>query len=161
MKDSVDGFMEQWAKERPDLDASPMGVIGRLHRLAPRLDAELRPVFASAGLANGEFDILASLRRSGAPYELTPTQLSRALMITGGAVTKRVDRLVAAGLVRRDVSQQDARGRLIGLTPEGLQTVDDLATRHFANEARLLEPLTPREREQLGNLLRKLLIEHD
>lgn len=151
--DHVGRILEQWRAERPDLDTSPMGVIGRLHRLAARLDDELRPVFAAAGLASGDFDVLASLRRSGAPYELTPGELGATTMVTSGAVTKRVDRLVAAGLVERTVCADDARSRRVRLTDEGFRLVDDLVERHVANEHRLLAGLTERQRASLAHLL--------
>lgn len=151
--DHVGRILEQWRVERPDLDTSPMGVIGRLHRLAARLDAELRPVFAEAGLGDGDFDVLASLRRAGAPYELTPGELGASTMVTSGAVTKRVDRLIAAGLVERHVCADDARSRRIRLTDEGLALVDDLVERHVANEHRLLAGLSDRERTRLAHLL--------
>src|SRR3954471_5184543 len=120
-QDAVDRIAEQWARERPDLDVGPMLVIGRLHRLAELLDQGLRPVFAEAGLGNGDFDVLASLRRAGAPYRLSPSELIASTMVTSGAVTKRVDRLAARGLVTRSVSAEDGRGRLVELTPEGLR----------------------------------------
>ena len=97
--DHVGRIMAQWAVERPDLDVSPQGIIGRLHRLAVQLDEELRPVFAAAGLSDGDFDVMAALRRSGAPYELSPGQIADTTMVTSGAVTKRLDRLEGAGLV--------------------------------------------------------------
>ena len=151
--DHVGRLMEQWHRERPDLDVSPMGVIGRLHRLAEALDEQLRPVFAAAGLGRGEFDVLAALRRSGAPYELTPGELAASTMVTSGAVTKRVDRLEQAGLITRTVSGDDARSRRIRLTPAGLELVDRLVGQHVANEHRLLSSLSRAEREQLAALL--------
>ncbi|WP_295658281.1 MarR family winged helix-turn-helix transcriptional regulator [uncultured Nocardioides sp.] len=153
--DHVGRLMEQWRVERPDLDVSPMGVIGRLHRLSAALHDQLRPVFAAAGLSDGEFDILASLRRSGAPYELTPGELSATTMVTSGAVTKRLDRLVGAGLVSRSVCADDARSRRIRLTPGGLALVDRLVGEHVANEHRLLSGLTEAERSRLASLLEK------
>ncbi len=156
--DAVDRIMEQWAVERPDVDVSPMGVIGRLHRVAALLDGELRTVFATAELGNGDFDVLATLRRSGAPYQLTPGELSGATMVTSGAVTKRIDRLERAGLVTRSVSESDARGRVVGLTEEGRRLVDELVVAHMANEARLLRSLSGRERAQLAGLMSKLLV---
>ncbi|WP_246081860.1 MarR family winged helix-turn-helix transcriptional regulator [Nocardioides litoris] len=151
--DHVARLLEQWRVERPDLDVSPMGVIGRLHRLAARLDEELRPVFAAAGLAAGDFDVLAALRRSGAPYELTPGELGATTMVTSGAVTKRVDRLVAAGHVERRPCADDARSRRVRLTAGGLVLVDRLVEEHVANEHRLLDALEPGEREALAGLL--------
>ncbi len=156
--DAVDRIAEQWARERPDLDMAPMMVVGRLHRVADLLDQELRPVFAEADLGNGDFDVLASLRRAGAPYKLTPTELAGTTMVTSGAVTKRVDRLVKQGLVERTVSETDGRGRVVALTREGKKVQERLHPRHLANEERLLGALSPAEREQLGRLLNKLLL---
>lgn len=157
-KDGVDRIVDQWAVERPDLDSGPMKVVGRLHRLAALLDVELRPPFAAEGLGNGDFDVLASLRRSGPPYRLNASELGATMMVTGGAVTKRVDRLERMGLVTRTVDEHDARGRLIGLTPLGREVVDRVVGKHWANEDRLLAPLSAQEREQLAGLLRKLLL---
>ena len=122
--DAVDRIVDQWRRERPDLDPSPMLVIGRLHRLAGLLEAELRPVFADAGLGDGDFDVLATLRRAGSPFLLTPGQLAEQTMVTTGATTKRLDRLQARGLIAREVSATDGRVRLVRLTDTGLATVD-------------------------------------
>jgi DNA-binding MarR family transcriptional regulator len=156
--DAVDRIVAQWARERPELDTRPMAVIGRLHRLAGLLDEELRSVFAAADLGNGDFDVLATLRRSGAPFQLTPGELSASMMVTSGAVTKRVDRLERKGLVERTVSVADRRGREIRLTGAGRALVDELVVDHWANEDRLLAALDPRERDLLAALLRKLLL---
>jgi len=157
-KDAVDRIVAQWARERPELDSGPMAVIGRLHRLADLLEGELRTVFASAGLGNGDFDVLASLRRAGAPYRLSPGDLSASTMVTSGAVTKRVDRLEQKGLVKRSVSAADGRGREIELTPRGRKLTDAIVVDHWANEDRLLAALDETERDQLVGLLRKLLL---
>jgi DNA-binding MarR family transcriptional regulator len=159
--DAVDRIAAQWAVERPELDSSPMQVIGRIHRVAALLDAGLRPPFAEEGLGNGDFDVLASLRRAGAPFRLTPTELTATMMVTSGAVTKRVDRLEKAGLVRRSVAEHDARGRLIELTERGVEVVDRLVVKHWANEDRLLSALDPGQRAQLVDLLRLLLLDLD
>ena len=111
----MDKILEQWARERPDLDASPIGLIGRLHRLADVLNVELLAVFGEEVLCDGDFDVLVTLRRHGAPYELTPGELGESTMVTSSAVTKRIDRLERAGLVTRTVSQADARSRRIRL----------------------------------------------
>jgi DNA-binding MarR family transcriptional regulator len=157
-RDAVDRIVAQWAVERPELDTGPMAVIGRIHRVGALLDVALRPPFASAGLGNGDFDVLATLRRAGAPFRLTPSELTATMMVTSGAVTKRVDRLEAAGLVTRSVSDRDARGRLIELTPAGLALTDRVVEEHWANEERLLAPLDPSERAALVSALRKLLL---
>ncbi|MCW2756605.1 MAG: hypothetical protein JWO46_351 [Nocardioidaceae bacterium] len=157
-QDAVDRIAEQWAVERPDLDIGPTLVIGRLHRVAELLDQALRPVFAKAGLGNGDFDVLASLRRAGPPYRLTPTELAATTMVTSGAVTKRVDRLVRDDLVARSVSDSDGRGRVIALTDAGRKVQEELHPEHLANEDRLLAALDETERSQLAALLSKLLV---
>jgi DNA-binding MarR family transcriptional regulator len=153
--DHVGRILEQWHRERPDLDVSPLGVVGRLHRLADALNAELRALFAEAGLSDGDFDVLASLRRSGAPYALTPTELAGTTMVTSGAVTKRVDRLESQGYVTRTVAAGDARGRVIALTDAGRALIDDLFPQHVANERRLLAGLSATEQDTLAVLLEK------
>lgn len=156
--DAVDRIAEQWALERPDLDVAPMLVVGRLHRVAEILDQRLRPVFAQADLGNGDFDVLASLRRAGAPYRLTPSELAATTMVTSGAVTKRVDRLEQQGLVERSVSSTDGRGRVVALTAKGREVQEQLHPQHLANEDHLLAALSPAERRTLGDLLSKLLL---
>jgi DNA-binding MarR family transcriptional regulator len=156
--DAVDRFAEQWARERPELDVGPMLVVGRIHRVAELLDQGLRPVFAQADLGNGDFDVLAALRRSGAPYRLTPTELAGATMVTSGAVTKRVDRLIGQGLVERTVSETDGRGRVVALTAEGKRVQELLHPQHLANEERLIGALDADERRRLCDLLSKLLL---
>jgi len=151
--DHVGRIIEQWGEQRPDLDVSPMGLIGRLHRLGARLNDELRPVFAEAGLGDGDFDVLAALRRSGPEHALTPGELGTTTMVTSGAITKRIDRLERAGLVTRTVSDTDARSRQVALTSDGLRLVDDLLERHVANEHRLVAGLSTEDRERLGELL--------
>jgi len=151
--DHVGRIMAQWHRERPDLDVSPQGVIGRLHRLAARLTEELVAVYAEFGLGEGEFDVLATLRRAGAPYELTPGELAAGTMVTSGAVTKRVDRLVERGLVTRRVGERDARGRVIALTADGRDLIDRAFEAHMANEHRLLAPLSQADRRDLERVL--------
>jgi DNA-binding MarR family transcriptional regulator len=157
-EDAVDRIVAQWARVRPELDPAPMEVVGRIHRVADLLEAALRPPFAAEGLGNGDFDVLASLRRAGAPYRLTATELTATMMVTSGAVTKRVDRLAAAGLVTREIGEHDGRSRLIQLTPEGLDVVDRVVVAHWANEDRLLSALDAEERAVLVVTLRKLLL---
>ena len=112
--DRIAEIVGQWRRERPDLDPTPLLIIGRIQQLAAVLDEALRPPFAAADLGNGDFDVLAALRREGEPYALTAGQLSHRMLVTTGAVTKRVDRLIARGLVSRSVSAADARGRVVG-----------------------------------------------
>jgi DNA-binding MarR family transcriptional regulator len=157
-QDGVDGILRQWRQERPDLDATPMGVIGRLSRLSRELEQRLDPVFARHGLEAGLFDVLATLRRSGEPYRMRPADLAQAVMLTSSGTTKRLDRLESAGLIERRPDPQDRRGLLIELTPAGLRLIDGAVTDHVAAEHRLLTALSPAERDQLAGLLRTLLL---
>lgn len=159
--DHVAQIMQQWRRERPDLDVSPQAVIGRLHRLADTLNHELDLVYAEFGVGDGEFDVLATLRRSGSPFELTPGELADSTMVSSGAVSKRVDRLTAAGLVSRRVSDTDARGRVVTLTADGRSLIDRAFTRHIANEHRLVGAFTDAERVQLAGLLEKWVLALD
>ena len=151
--DHVGRIMLQWHVERPGLDVSPMAVIGRLNRLSLRITDELVTVYAEFGLGEGDFDVLATLRRSGAPYELTPRGLADTTMVTSGAITKRIDRLEERGLVTRRVSDHDARGRVIALTPEGVDLIDHAFEAHLANEHRLIAGLSELQRQRLSDLL--------
>lgn len=154
--DLVDLIVAQWASERPDVDASPMHVVGRVSRIAADLDQALAPVFTAHGLGDGEFDVLATLRRTGEPFELSPGELGASMMVTSGAVTKRIDRLERSSLVTREVSRVDARARVVRLTDRGRHVVDEALEAHVANEERLIAGLSGSEREALGGLLRKL-----
>ena len=153
MVDHVGRIQQQWERERPDLDVSQPGVYWRMHGLEDRLREELTVGFGQFGLGEGEFDVLAALRRAGEPYELAPGELARHTMVTSGAATKRIDRLEAAGLVSRHVSEVDGRGRVVALTDAGLRVIDDAFTAHIATEHRLLEPLSAKERADLERLL--------
>ena len=155
-KDGVDRMIEQWARERPELDVSPIGVIGRISRLSRELEARLEPVYREHGLEHGWHDVLATLRRSGPPYRLRATEFTRTLMITSSGATKRLDRLERAGLIERSPDPEDRRGTLIGLTPAGRELIDGVTEAHLDNERRLLSALSGEEREQLANLLRTL-----
>ncbi len=160
-KDAVDAITAQWRDERPDLDPSPMGIIGRITRIAVLAQRELDEVFAQHGLAGGDFDVLATLRRSGAPYRLTPGALSRSTMVTTGGMTKRLDRLEAGGLIRRELDPSDRRGKLIALSDEGRALVDIAVEAHLRNEERILAGLPAKRRTELAALLRELLLTLD
>lgn len=161
MRDAVDRLLAQWHLERPDVDVAPIGVVGRLSRATRTLERGLQTEFARHGLQPWEFDIVATLRRSGEPYELTAGALASSSMVSSGAITNRIDRLVARGLVTREIDPDNRRTVRIGLTPEGRRLVDEVLPHHVANEAALLEPLSLAEREQLAGLLRKLLAAHE
>jgi DNA-binding MarR family transcriptional regulator len=157
-RDAVDRITSQWRQERPDLDPTPMGVIGRVSRIAALVQRELDRVFGQHGLAGGDFDVLATLRRAGSPYRLTPGALSRSTMVTTGGMTKRLDRLEAMGVIRREPDPHDRRGKLIALTDSGRTLIDTVVEAHLRNEERLLASLSPAKRGQLVRLLRELLL---
>lgn len=152
-QDHVARILNQWQHERPDVDVSPAAVIGRLHRLGDRLRAAIIEVYRRHGLTEGEFDVLAALRRQGSPYELAPGELAQHTMVTTGAISKRLDHLEEAGLVIRRENAADGRGRIVRLTAAGLRVFDQAFTEHMNNEARLIAPLNDSERAELERLL--------
>jgi DNA-binding MarR family transcriptional regulator len=155
--DHLDRIVEQWERERPDLAFEALGVLGRLFRVSELADTALAAGLADERDERGWFDVLAALRRSGAPYELNPTELSRAMLLSSGGTTKRLDRLEAAGLVERRPDPGDRRGTLVRLTRKGKTLIDRAVARHIVNEEALLRVLTPAEQRSLDRLLRKLL----
>ena len=157
MADNVQRVVDQWRRERPDLDVAPMAVLSRLWRFARLADAEIDEGFAAHGLQPGWFDVLATLRRAGEPYELTPTQLCESAMLSSGGMTKRLDRIAEAGLVQRHPDPDDRRGIRVRLTEEGRELVDRAVEGHVEREHRLLGPLSARDRDTLNALLMKLL----
>ena len=155
--DHVDRIMSQWAAVRPDVDSSPIAVVGRVSRLSRVLDRVLAENFTRHGLENWMYDVLATLRRSGEPYELTAGDLVRQTMVTTGAITNRIDRLEDRGLVERDRTD-DRRKVVVRLTPRGRRLVDEVVGDHMATEREILSPLSRRQQEVLARLLRRLLI---
>jgi DNA-binding MarR family transcriptional regulator len=154
----VDHVREQWARQRPDLDTSPIGMVARVGRLARYFDHGLERVFAEHGLRRESWDALASLRRIGPPFRLSPTDLYRGLMRSSGAMTNRLHRLERDGLIRRVPDPADGRGLLVELTEQGLRLVDKVASAHLDNEREMLAALTPAEQGRFVQLLRKLLL---
>lgn len=152
-EDHVARIQAEWARERPDVDVSPQGVIGRLHRLAGLLTEQLCLVYRRYGLNEGEFDVLAALRRAGYPFERAPGELATFTMVTTGAMTKRIDRLERSGLVTRRRSAEDGRGRVVALTPAGRELIDRAFADHMSNERRMLDELDPDEAARLETLL--------
>jgi len=158
MDDSVDRVLAQWRTARPDLDPSPMGVIGRLSRASRLTERALQKVFTEHGLQPGEFDILATLLRAGGPRGMTAGALAASAMVTSGAITNRIDRLVTKALVTRDTDPANRRTVLIDLTPSGRELINRAVADHLTNEERLLDAFSPRQREKFTSLLRTLLI---
>jgi DNA-binding MarR family transcriptional regulator len=155
-RDGVDLILEQWRRERPELDPSPIGVVGRISRLARELEQRLEPVYGDQGLEPGWYDVLATLRRAGPPYRARPTEFAGALMLTSSGTTKRLDRLEQAGLITRGPDPDDRRATLITLTDPGLELIDRATEAHLENERRLLAALTVADQKRLADLLRKL-----
>lgn len=155
--DEVAGLVAAWNVERPDLDTSPMLVLSRVSRLSRQLDLARRDAFASHDLEPWEFDVLASLRRSQAPYALTPGVLMAELLVSSGTMTNRVNRLESKGFVYRSPCREDRRAVLITLTPKGRERVDGAMEALLACERRILAPLPPAERAQLAGLLARVL----
>lgn len=155
--DHVDKITEQWRRERPDLDVEPMAVIGRLQRISQHLTAGMGQNFSNHSLNGPSFDVLATLRRSGAPYALSPGDLMATSMITSGTMTNRIDQLEKRGLVQRLPNPQDGRGFLISLTKQGFALVDKALKDHVEKQAELTAILTHEERADLNRLLEKFL----
>ncbi|WP_328445290.1 MarR family winged helix-turn-helix transcriptional regulator [Amycolatopsis sp. NBC_00438] len=160
-EDAVDAVVSAWARERPDLDLTAIGVAGRLGRLSLVLGPAQERVFGKFGLQRGEFDVLAALRRSGEPYTLIPSELSATLMMSRAGMTSRLDRLEAAGFVERTLDPNDRRSFRIRLTDRGFEVVDAAMTEHTANVTELLSSLRGKELGLLDDVLRKLLREYD
>ena len=156
--DHMDSILAQWGQEKPDLDVTALGLMGRLFRAAQLADLELAHGIAQHDLQPGWFDLLPALRRAGSPFELNPTQLMAPTMLSAGGMTKRLDRLEDAGLVERRPDPGDRRGTLVGLTKRGQEIVDAALVTHLGNEERLLQTLSASERRTLDALLRKLLV---
>jgi len=155
-KDQVDRARAQWAKELPDLDTGPMEVLGRIWRLSRLATPSIEATFASFGLDRGEFDVVGTLRRSGPPYRLTPTELYRSLMIASGSLTHRLGRLEKAGLVRRVPSENDGRSLAVQLTDEGVRRAEAAFREDMASEADVISSFDPDKRARLAALLREL-----
>jgi DNA-binding MarR family transcriptional regulator len=161
LSDEVDELVAAWRIQRPDLDVEPLQVLSRVSRLARHLDIARRGAFASHGLETWEFDVLSALRRAGPPFQLTPGALLRATLVTSGTMTNRIDRLAAAGLVRREPDPRDRRGVLVTLSERGRAVVDAAFTDLLDREQALLAALGEDQRQLLADLLRTLLAPFD
>ena len=157
-EDAIDRIVHQWNRERPDLDVSATHVLQRITRLYLLQSNSFAEVLGRFGLTFGEYEVLAALVRSGPPYRMKPSELVGALVLSSGAMTNRIDRVEAAGLVRRLPDPEDRRGTLVALTDRGRRVVDEAVRAHLENEERLLSVLSASERRQLADLLRKLLL---
>ncbi|MEL0169855.1 MAG: MarR family transcriptional regulator [Pseudomonadaceae bacterium] len=155
--DHIDRILNQWRRERPDLDVSPMGTIGRIKLLNLLLMQSMEKTWSEFGLNGASFDVLATLLRSGTPYALSPGDLIASTMVTSGTMTNRIDQLVKLGLVERVKNPEDGRGFLISLTPEGHQLISNAVTAHVETQHALVAPLPPEQQAQLDSLLAQFL----
>jgi DNA-binding MarR family transcriptional regulator len=152
--DDVDRIVRAWTSERPDVDSKPLEVLSRVTRISKHLDRLRRAVFSVHGLDIWEFDVLATLRRAGKPYQLTPTALMVQTLVTSGAMTNRINRLEARGLVSRQADPEDGRRVVVALSDPGRKVVDRALDDLLSAEQRALEPLSLAERKELASLLR-------
>ena len=156
--DAVDRILEQWRAERPDLDPSAKAITGRIVRLSSIFQRRFGEAFAELDLTEGDYGVLVALRRSGAPFELTPTELARTRMMTSGGMTAVIDRLERRSLLERVPNPADRRGSIVRLTGEGRSVIDRAMEIHAVVEHELLTVLTDQDRESLAGLLRRLLL---
>ena len=156
-KDAVDAIIDQWARARPDLDTRAMEVFGRIYRLSRTMGDRMEKAYVPYGISRGEFDVLATLRRSGEPYTLSPRQLSATLMLTTGGMTGRLDKLERAGLLRRSPDPHDRRALQVTLTEKGLEVIDQAVGAGLAVQTEALSTMDDEQARQLADLLRELL----
>jgi DNA-binding MarR family transcriptional regulator len=154
--DAVDRIIEQWHRERPELDLESMAVFGRIHRVSQKLGAMLARAHGEHGLGRGEFDVLASIRRSGPPYTLSPKEISATLMLSSGGLTGRLDKLERAGYIERLPDPEDRRGLKVRMTDEGREAIDAAVVAGLEIQDDMLGVLDAEERRRLDALLRKL-----
>jgi DNA-binding MarR family transcriptional regulator len=159
--DEVDRIVDDWTRERPDLDFAPLQVLSRVARLAKHLDRARRQAFAASGLEPWEFDVLAALRRAGTPHQLSPKALLQQTLLSSGTMTNRIDRQVERRLVERRTDPHDGRGVLVLMTSRGAEAVDSAISELLIGEADLLEGLSKADQERLTVLLRKLSLDFD
>jgi DNA-binding MarR family transcriptional regulator len=157
MRDAVDAIVEQWQAVRPELGLSAMEIFGRLTRAGSRIDRQ----FLAHGMDREAFDLLATLRRGGPPYELTPSQLSRSLLASSATMTGRLDRLARLGFIERRAHPSDRRGVIVRLTEQGVRATDELVEALLEEQERILDAFTPEDRRRLVELLRALMLALD
>jgi DNA-binding MarR family transcriptional regulator len=157
MNDHVDFVVAQWAAAMPEVDASSMQIFGRMVRLQKHLERLRTEALARFGFKEGEFDVLATLRRSGAPFRLTPTDLYRSLLVTSGAMTNRLARLESAAMIERISDVQDRRSSQVALTAKGKALIEEAVGAHTEIQNSVLAPLSGEQREALAQMLKVVL----
>ncbi|MCG9629308.1 MULTISPECIES: MarR family transcriptional regulator [Vibrio] len=155
--DAIDRVVEQWAKEKPDLETEPMAIMGRVMRIAKYMETQVADLHKQYDMKLGEFDVLATLRRSGKPYRLTPSELIGSMMLTSGAMTNRLDKLEAKGLISREHSKEDRRSVSVKLTKSGLTLIDEMMTEHVEMQKKLVKTLSASQKKNTNQLLKTWL----
>ncbi|MGY5957234.1 MarR family transcriptional regulator [Kosakonia sp. BK9b] len=158
MNDHIDFVVSQWDSAMPELDVSSMKIFGRMLRVMKHLGKMRAQALEPFGFREGEFDVLATLRRAGAPYCLSPTQLYKSLLVTSGAMTNRLNHLEEQGLIERIRDPDDKRSTLVGLTINGQQRIEQALVVHTATQNAMLAGLSAGQREELEVLLKHLLL---
>lgn len=159
--DAIDRVVSQWAKEKPELDTEPMAIMGRLMRVAKHMENHVAELHKRYDLKMGEFDVLATLRRSGKPYRLTPSELISSMMLTSGAMTNRLDKLEKKGLIAREHSKEDRRSVTVELTAKGFELIDSLIEQHLQAQHELMGSLSSAEKGQVNQALKLLLPQYE
>ncbi|CAK1743753.1 MULTISPECIES: MarR family winged helix-turn-helix transcriptional regulator [Vibrio] len=155
--DAIDRVVEQWAKEKPELETEPMAMMGRIMRIAKYMETQVAELHKKYDMKLGEFDVLATLRRSGKPYRLTPSELIGSMMLTSGAMTNRLDKLEAKGLISREHSKEDRRSVSVQLTKDGLILIDQMMTEHVETQKKLVKSLSASQKKNTNQLLKTWL----
>ncbi|MCK8080865.1 MULTISPECIES: MarR family winged helix-turn-helix transcriptional regulator [Vibrio] len=155
--DAIDRVVEQWAKEKPELETEPMAMMGRIMRIAKYMETQVADLHKKYDMKLGEFDVLATLRRSGKPYRLTPSELIGSMMLTSGAMTNRLDKLEAKGLISREHSKEDRRSVSVQLTKDGLVLIDEMMTEHVEMQKKLVKSLSASQKKNTNQLLKTWL----
>ncbi|EAQ55960.1 MULTISPECIES: MarR family winged helix-turn-helix transcriptional regulator [unclassified Vibrio] len=155
--DAIDRVVEQWAKEKPELETEPMAMMGRIMRIAKYMETQVAELHKKYDMKLGEFDVLATLRRSGKPYRLTPSELIGSMMLTSGAMTNRLDKLEAKGLISREHSKEDRRSVSVQLTKDGLILIDQMMTKHVETQKKLVKSLSASQKKNTNQLLKTWL----
>jgi DNA-binding MarR family transcriptional regulator len=155
--DQIDALVGQWGAQHPDLDTETMARVARLMEVARTMEARIAAYAAEVGVDVAEGDVLFTLRRAGAPYRLSPSAISAALLVSSGTLTSRLDRLERKGFIRRVPHPTDRRSTEVELTPSAVRATDVAIHHHVDNERAMLSALSDREQQQLDRLLRKLL----
>ncbi|CAH6842665.1 Transcriptional regulator, MarR family [Vibrio chagasii] len=155
--DAIDRVVEQWAKEKPELETEPMAMMGRIMRITKYMETQVADLHKKYDMKLGEFDVLATLRRSGKPYRLTPSELIGSMMLTSGAMTNRLDKLEAKGLISREHSKEDRRSVSVKLTKDGLVLIDEMMTEHVEMQKKLVKSLSASQKKNTNQLLKTWL----